>query len=194
MTCSPRGLPDPTLSPVEERRKGSSAGAQLHPPPSPASSRQDVVVAWVSDPVTLSAQTSCLPCQKLNLGPPAAREGFQLVLALLHARQIQLDLNLLAEASQPCLHNTRGSVGLPRVRGPGAQPEPHSEPAPRLTFSPDVLQRTSVPQDHCPPGPARGSQPPACLALPSRPSHPLAQGIWFGLCIRKITAVGWRLD
>lgn len=52
------------------------------PHPSSASSRQDVVVAWVSDPVTFSAQTSCLPCQRLNLGPPAAREGFQLILAL----------------------------------------------------------------------------------------------------------------
>ena len=51
------------------------------PPDSPASSHQDVV-AWVSDPVTFSAQTSWLPCWRLNLGPPAAREGFQLLGAL----------------------------------------------------------------------------------------------------------------
>lgn len=156
MTCSPGVSRPHLLSPVEERRKRAAAQVlSCTHRPLPSIFLPGCGGGLGFRPSDFKRPNQLLALPEAEPWPTCCPGRFPAHPGPAHARQIRLDLNLLAEASQPCLHNTQVSVGLPRVRGPGAQPEPHSEPAPRLTFPPDVLQRTSVPQDHCPPGPAR---------------------------------------
>ena len=151
-------------------------------------------MAWVSDPVTFSAQTSWLPCWRLNLGPPAAREGFQLLGALPTPGRSGWISPVCRGFPAPSAQHPglSGTAQGQRPRGSARatqRADPEADVPPRYT-----AEAVSAPGPLSPRTSARGSAPPACLALPSRPPHPLAQGIWSGLCIRKITAAGWRLD